>query len=570
MSTNFANHFNTKKTPQKQPIPGRTDMVKNNAGGYVFQVDSWNRLNRFLTIGSEGGTYYVGEAQLTLDNAKNVMACISQDGPRVVQATFEVSDAGRAPNNDAAIFVLALAASFGDAATKKAVEEQFNKIIRTGTHLLMFMQFVNNMRGWGRYIRRIVAGWYTQQNVQNLAYQLIKYRNRNGWTHRDVLRVVHAKSGDELYNTLFRWVTHPDFVCPRETPGSFSVKLGNETNSIVTSPDLNVLWAFYAANEPGVSRAKIVELIASYNLPREAIPNEFLGAEDPKNAVVWEALLQKMPMTALIRNLANMTRVGLIKELSAPLRLVEEKLTNVEVIRRARIHPINVLIGLKTYARGQGNRGQNTWKPVQRVVDALDSCFYAAFPNVTPTGKPTLIGLDVSGSMAGWNYFAYGRTRKHGAGTSPLQEILTPREITCAMAMVVARTEPNYAIMAFSHQLVEAKVSPKMRLDEVCRVTAAIPMGGTDCSLPFIYARKNKLDVEVFQTYTDNETWAWTSHPTQELKAYRDKCGKRVRSIVHAVCPTEFTIADPKDTDSIDISGFDSATPAFVADFCRS
>lgn len=311
MSTNFSKHFSTKKTPQSKPIPNRTDMVKNNAGGYVFEVDSWNRLNRFLTIGTEGGTYYVGEEKLTIENANNVLGCIKNDGPRVVAETFAVSDAGRAPSNDAAIFVLALCASFGDEATKKVVEEQFNSIVRTGSHLLMFMQFVNNMRGWGRYIRRIVSNWYTEKSVQNLAYQLIKYRNRNGWTHRDVLRVVHAKSGNELYNLLFKWVTHPDSIAAMDAPGSFL--FGKDQT--IQDNRLNTLWAFEEANASGVSRERIVELITSYNLPREAIPNEFLGAEDSKNAIVWEALLQNMPMTALIRNLANMTRVGLIKEL---------------------------------------------------------------------------------------------------------------------------------------------------------------------------------------------------------------------------------------------------------------
>ena len=45
------------------------------------------------------------------------------------------------------------------------------------------------------------------------------------------------------------------------------------------------------------------ELVREYGLPREALRSEHLT-----QAVVWEALLEDMPMTALVRNLATDTR----------------------------------------------------------------------------------------------------------------------------------------------------------------------------------------------------------------------------------------------------------------------
>ena len=53
---------------------------------------------------------------------------------------------------------------------------------------------------------------------------------------------------------------------------------------------------------------EIVRLIRSYNLPREAIPTQWLG-----EVKVWAALLERMPMEALVRNLATMTRLGLTR-----------------------------------------------------------------------------------------------------------------------------------------------------------------------------------------------------------------------------------------------------------------
>src|SRR5688572_8735029 len=87
-------------TPQSAALPGQ---VANAGGGYSFPVDDWSRLDRFLILGSEGGTYYVSERALTIDNARAAERCIAADGVRVVRRAIEISDSGRAPKNDPAV-----------------------------------------------------------------------------------------------------------------------------------------------------------------------------------------------------------------------------------------------------------------------------------------------------------------------------------------------------------------------------------------------------------------------------------------------------------------------------------
>jgi 60 kDa SS-A/Ro ribonucleoprotein len=48
----------------------------------------------------------------------------------------------------------------------------------TGTHLFQFATFVEGFRGWGRSLRRAVGRWYAAQSVDALAYQAVKYRQR--------------------------------------------------------------------------------------------------------------------------------------------------------------------------------------------------------------------------------------------------------------------------------------------------------------------------------------------------------------------------------------------------------
>src|ERR1700733_946425 len=134
MAINYANLFNRRVTPQSQPIPGSTQ-VENSGGGYSWQLDDWARLDRFLILGAEGGTYYIAERDLVKENHDAIVRCINADGLRVVDRIVEISDAGRAPKNDPAIFALALVATHGDAQAKARAFANLGKVCRIGTHL---------------------------------------------------------------------------------------------------------------------------------------------------------------------------------------------------------------------------------------------------------------------------------------------------------------------------------------------------------------------------------------------------------------------------------------------------
>src|SRR5262249_60022981 len=143
----YRTHFSTRKTPQAQPIPGSAQ-VPNRAGGFAWAVDDWTRLDRFLLLGSEGPSYYASEQKLTVENAEAVLRCIQSDGARTVARIVAVSEAGRAPKNDPALFALAMAAGTGDAATRKAAFAALPRGASLGTHLFHFARFLEGFRGW--------------------------------------------------------------------------------------------------------------------------------------------------------------------------------------------------------------------------------------------------------------------------------------------------------------------------------------------------------------------------------------------------------------------------------------
>ena len=94
---------------------------------------------------------------------------------------------------------------------------------------------------------------------------------------------------------------------------------------------------------------------------------------------VWKALLENMPMTAMIRNLGKMTAIGLIDEVSDHSEKVCSALQDPKKLSDAKIHPFNVLIALRQYEAGHGDKGKLSWQPNPLVVSALDEAFYLAF-----------------------------------------------------------------------------------------------------------------------------------------------------------------------------------------------
>lgn len=539
----------TSETPQTEAILGReADMAKNNAGGFSFVLNEWDQLDRFLILGTEGGTYYASEQKLTKENAQLVLKLIREDGSRVVNRVVEISDSGRAPKNDPALFVLALASAADKESTRQEALAALPKVARIGTHLYHFAAFVEGFRGWGRALRRAIANWYLDMPVDRLANQAIKFQSRDGWSHRDMLRLGHPKTDDPARDAILKWMTKGDASIPGLHPQ---------------------IQAFEAAKRATAAK-DIVKLIIDHDLPREAIPTQFLT-----DASVWEALLEKMPMTAMIRNLATMTRVGLLTPMSAAEQKVKAQLLNADALRKARVHPIQVLAAHMTYSAGRGARGQNTWTPSRAIVDATDDAFYLSFGNVTPTNKATLLALDVSGSMTGGEI----------AGVPGL----SPRVASAAMALITANVEPNYQVIGFTggrgssyggwggttnRKGVHASgpvsildISPKMRIKDVCDLVNGLPFGTTDCALPVTWAQGQKLPVENFSVYTDSETYAGSIHPSQALKSYRQKTGLQAKLAVVGMTSTGFTIADPKDAGMMDFVGFDTAAPQLMSDF---
>ena len=544
----FTKHVSTRLwrlvTPQSQPIAGSAE-EPTSTGGDALAVDHWARLDRFLIFGSERGTYYIRERQLTIADATAVQACIAEDGPRVVRRVTEISQSGRAPKNEPALFVLALAASAEEEMTRVAALAALPAVARTGAHLFHWMQHVKAFRGWGRGVRAAIGRWYTRKSPRDLAYQVLKYRSRDGWSHRDALRVAHPKAPSFEHDLLFRYAVQGwDGVA----------KAGATTTDI--GGQLEAVQAIREMSPPDAAR-----VIRIYGLTHGMVPAALLA-----HAEVWEALLASMPLTALLRNLGVMSKVGLLVAGADSVRTVASRLSDRALLRRSGVQPLGVLAALRTYARGLGVRGEGRWVPVSQVVDALDGAFYLSFENATATGKRVMVALDVSGSM-GWSI--------HG------MPFLSCREASAAIALVTAATEFDYRVVAFTDGgrcstsgslgsgLTPLAVSARQRLDDVVRSMSDLPFGAVDRALPMLEALKHRWPVDAFVVYTDSDTRTGDVHPVHALHVYRERMGIAAKLVIVAMNSNGFSIADPDDAGMLDVVGFDTTTPQVVSEFVK-
>ena len=520
--------------PKITPVtsPAKHTQVPNNGGGYGFKISDLEQAKRFLILGSESN-FYVSGQELSADNARTIIRLASNENTAMdlVRLIVEVSTEGRAPKANPALFALAVAASHGSDESKAYALSKLPEVARIGTHLFLFAAYVEQFRGWGKSLQRAVATWYTDKDVDTVAYQAVKYQSREGWSHRDLFRLSKPASArmdptnvwqDPAYSGLAQWITKGD---------------GSKAPAIIQG--------FIAAQAVG---ADIPALIRQYGLTWEMVPTQSLN-----EVSTWEALSEgNLPLGALIRQLPRLTRIGFFKPFSANTTKVVDRLHDVEELRRARIHPINLLVALKTYSSGKSAQGSSTWTPDRSISDALNDAFYLAFKTIEPANKNTMIGVDVSGSM-GWN----------STGTS-----LTPAEIAAALALVTISTEPNTLTYGFSNSLVDLGITPKDTLESTMRKTSGMSFGSTNPGALIEKAIRDNLAVETFIVITDNDVNTGR-HIFELLKKYRQKSGIDARMIVMATVASRFSVADPSDPLSLDIAGFDSATPALVADFSR-
>ena len=586
--------------------------VLNHAGGYVWNITLEEHVMRYLIMGSKDmGNYYQTSAEVSLECSLAVLKMVADTTKfeTLCKMLKSVSVAGRAAKQEPTLLSIAAAIVFAPTQVEKKMaydlittipKSEKECCIRTPTHMFMLLGYVNSLsklktkesgKGWGHGLKTAICSYYYNREGRDLAFSIMKYQNREGWTHADVIRMIHldpSKLKDDGARLIIEYVMSKHkrrendqskkdkkkilLLNPHKalSQQEFSSKL-DSIHLSSTSTEWTQLEkvahllksCLKLQNEKNPAQA--VKLIEGASLVRENIPTTFMNSFE-----VWESMLPNMQPEALMRNLGKLTT---FKEFGRHVQSVVQTLTNADKIRKSMVHPFKILVASKTYGNGKGDKGTLTWIPNQCIKSALSTMFEKSFGNLEPTGKKYMLAMDISGSMSALCM---------GCQT------ITCREGSAALAYILYKIEPRVLLRAFtsvpsssySHFNItlpstgfynlDSEVHKQMDLEQFTRETGKYPFGSTDCSLPMVQALLNKEDVDVFIITTDNETYAGKIHPQEALKQYRQQMNKpNAKLIVIGMTANSLTIADPNDKNTLNLCGFDTSSFDIISMFVR-
>lgn len=521
-------------TPQNQPIPGReVEMIKNASGGYGFKLEDQQQFIRFLVLGTEGGSYYEDERKLTAQNVESMIRLIKQAPDLVVPTILDVRKRNLALKQSPTIFALALATTFKE--TRQAALAAVNEICITASQLFEFYAVLKDIGGdnSNRSLRNALANWYKARDAKSLGYQAIKYRNRNGISHADMIRISHPSSPDQDVQAVLAWILRREMSGENESASpEFMERFRRVDADAKRAVERNEQLFAFEELQLAKNAATAAKLIAKYKLPREAVPTQFLNDKE-----VWAALAESMPYTALVRNLNKMTAVGLIGAFGNGTW--KDKLVDQNVIVKSRVHPLRILMASKQYAAGHGDRGSLTWTPNGNIISALDDAFAIAMThNIDPITENVAVAIDVSGSM-------------HGARVSGLDNMLSV-EAAAVLAVCYLRANPNTLVFGVDTRIHNLPINASTSINDAMAIALKYGGGGTNLGEAFNHVKKNLPEADGVLMVTDNESWYGNAHVSQEKHAAK----KALRWVNVETSANQASVVDPRDRDSLSLCGF--------------
>ncbi|XP_062337716.1 RNA-binding protein RO60-like [Osmerus eperlanus] len=516
-------------------IPLMNDHTENVVGVQPWEVTDVARLRRFLCYGSESGVYSTKEHRLGMESALALLAMVQEGkGCEVVEEIKRLTQEGQIVRSNPSLFAMAVCSQNSDVKTKQAAYHALKEVCRLPTHLFTFVQYKKELKEgmrcgiWGRALRKAVAEWYNEQDGMSLAVAVTKCKQRGGWSHQDLLRLSHMKPANEEIALLSKYITKGW----KEVQGAYNEKENSEEVARIVSYLEVVEKVKHSSDE-----AEVIHLIEEHRLDRDQLLTNHLRSKE-----IWRALLREMPIASVLTALGKMTADKVLEPGGSDLATVCERIQSEAVLKKAKIHPLSVLVASENYKRGLGNRGKVKWEPDSDILKTLESAFYKCFINVEPMGKRFVVAVDISTSL----------------NSTVLGSLVNSVVAAAAMTMVLVRTEAEMQVVTYSEGVVgPCTITADMPLAQVTAELIKIPSGCTDCALPVLWASENEKLVDVFIIFTNNEAWFGQANPLETLRMYRHKTGIFSKLIVCGLTSNGLSIADPEDRGMLDICGFD-------------
>ena len=544
-------------------------------------------ITRILIFGTKNNKYSSNvkeldaECKIYLENQIQ-----AGNGFEILDCVKDIYKNDRAPKQDTTLMVHAMLCRAEDEKLRVASLE-FLKKYRTISQLYTWKSYhakIGGSKGFGRAVKRNLNEWILNKEPQELAYQFTKYIHRGDWGISDFLKCIHTKTGtgddrasvegagaSAVGPSIKKSKTHLnlpatpiDLVLRYVVDGYEAMEKLAQKYNLIMDKTYQYLRAVELAKTNALldedSVAGLIQLIYKFRLTREQVPTNGLAIGNVLKALLCDENKTKilMPLTALLRNLANMSRLDVFEDMDI-LCILTNHLTNKDIITKARIHPVSVLTAWFTYRAGSSKKSKHTWDPIPAIIDALEEMFYLSFANVAPMDKKLCFLIDCSGSMS----------------SESLCEGVSNAAAAALLAMIFARgTNKNkHAFYLFSSGdedsgLVNVSdvIHDNAKFEEVLNAVQRSDWASTDISKGILFAKQQKIAYDGFVVITDNDVNSGIK-PSIALQEYRNEMQIKAKLAVIATQLSDYSIADPLDKGMIDFCGFDSYSPKILHDF---
>lgn len=486
--------------------PPFTPATRNNAGGPGFLRSPASTLAQYALTGTLGDTFYVGaEVQLQVLNTM-----LEQVTPRYVRQ-LAVYSRTKGFMKDIPAYLCAWLA-----ARNELSADVFRRVIDNGKMLRNIVQVCRSgtlgRKSIPRPLRRMIVQWFASRTASDIIPAIPGAKPSLG----DILRMVHPKPALKTRAALFSYL------------------LGKEGKEKSYPAALKALLKLQQSVRDGKRFKKLPE----------GIPFQLLDSL-PLTKAHWTDLAKTGGYHFTRMNLNTFMRHGVLSDAKLVTRLAK-RLSDEKIIKKARVFPYQLLIATLNTA------GQIPERLTKALADGLE----VSTGNVPISDKPTVILLDVSGSMGS------PITSQHGA-----KQVSSVRcvDVAALFAATWLRKNPNTRIIPFDLSVFsDFRPVPGATIAETVVSLSRFGGGGTAVGTALQYLNTNFIAAENVIIISDSESWAGAPL-SREWAQYKRRVPQS-KLICIDLTPTRHVEA--KDSpDVLNVGGFSDNVWQVIRDF---
>jgi 60 kDa SS-A/Ro ribonucleoprotein len=444
-------------------------LVVNHAGGQAYEMSAENQLAQLAVTGCFNNTFYTtAESQV-----EQVLDLVSKADPEfVAKLAIYAHTTGYMKDMPAALLAnLAVR-------NPELCVAAFPRVISNGKMLRNFAQMLRSGKFGKRNmssqrLRKAIARWFNSRTDDQIFFNSVGSNPTLG----DVLKMARVRPTTKERSALYAHLAGKE-------KGFF------EGEDFVTAESLPSLVAAYES-----FRVSPVGEIP--NAPFEMLMGLQLSPDD------WKAVASKATWTQTFKSLNTFSRQGVFTDRKM-IRLVADKLTNQELIEKAKVFPYQILMTYKavtdrsiTY-RATKDSEELEAMPAE-IVAALEVALELATRNVPAfEGLNVVLCPDVSGSMS-----SSPVTGHRKGSTTKVMSI----DVAGLIASCLLRMNPLARVLPFEGRVVNLGLDAKNKVMANTKILSSVGGGSTDCAQPLVQLNREGAKVDVVIFISDYESW---------------------------------------------------------------